>query len=342
MCYKKPGPRCSYHAKKKLREAKAKLKETGFDHGMEVYAKAKEEVEAAQLDYDSTPAGMGEMKLRIERKEDRNGAIAARLDYCKANREAMLAKVKAEEQGDIYNHGDITPGDISLSEFDTGIRIKLSNREDKEEIIKNYNLHSDKLAVSLTEEERSAVYWYTSDGHAIINAYIHKQNGTYDENMGSTGSYKVTKIKNAMASMDAVFAKNKLDKPIVTYRGLAYQNFPEQREDGGSTQEDYARFAKERYPEGSVHTFNNYQSTSIDPSKATSFASSEVVMEIKAKSSIALGSISSWESEKEILINRNTKFKVVAVKENVPYDARGGFGKRTERPFTVIQLEEID
>lgn len=342
MCYKKPGPRCSYHAKKKLREAKANLKEKGFGSGMEVYTQAKEEVEAAQLDYDSTPAGMAEMKLKIERGEDHNGAIKARLDYCQANRKAMLAKVKAEEQGDIYNHGKISPKDMNMSEFETGTRIKLVNREDKEEIINNYNLHSDKLAVSLTEQEHADLYWYTSDGHGIINAYIHKQNGTYDENMGSTGSYKKKKIVQAIESMDSVFAKNKLKKPMVTYRGLSYRNFPEQKEDGSSDRADFTQYAKDRYPEGSIHTFPNYQSTSIDPNKAVSFATSEVILEIKAKSSIALGSVSSWESEREMLINRNTKFRVVSVDEQAPYDARGGFGKRTERHFTVIQLEEID
>ena len=345
MCYKKPGPRCSYHAKKQLQTANAMLKATGFKHGMEEYAKAKEEVEAAQLDYDSTPAGMAEMKLKIERKEDRQGTIAARLDYCKANREAMLAKVKQKDQGDIYNHGVITTTALGIDDFDTGIRYGLKEREDGQAIVDSYNLHSDKFAASLNEEEYAAAYWYTSDGFSAINNHIHKENGTHHEEALVTHKYPKKKIKDSIAALDTAFAKNKLDKPVVVYRGISLANFPKNTDKEYSTgeyQTGYAKYAENIYQEGSIHTFNNYQSTSIDANKARSFAQTGIVMEIKAKSVVALGTISSWQSEKEMLINRNTKFKVVSFQRDVPYDSRKDWGNDDVQKVTVIQLEEID
>lgn len=345
MCYKKPGPRCSYHAKKQLNEAKNRLKDIGFEAGPEIYIKLKEELEAAQLDYDSTPAGMAEMKIKIERKEDSRGNIAARLDYCQANRAAMLAKVKQEDKGDIRNHAPVIAPALGESQFETGVRCGLASHPKKDEIVKSYNIHSDKFASSLNEEEFAAAYWYTSDGFVPINAYIHKKTGTYNEKIDGGHKYPQKKISAAIKALDSAFEKNKLETPIVVYRGLNRECFPENTDETmgtGKHNSGYAQYAENLYKEGSVHTFPNYMSTSVDPRKAHGFAQTEIIMEIKAKSVVALGGVSTFRNEREMLVNRNTKFRVVSVQRKVPYDTVYTGTPNEYRELMVVQLEEID
>lgn len=344
MCYKSPGPRCSYHAKKKLIAAKKELKEKGFSGGMELYEQLKDAVEKAQLDFDSTPAGMAEIKLRIERGEDRRGDMQARLDYCKANREAMLAAIKAEDKGDIDNHEAIASCKIGTGEFEDGTRTSWNERSDKEELIKQYTVNGERLAKSLNDEENASLFWYSSDGFSHINAQLHEANGTY-VHQDKVRKYPKKKINAAIKSMDTAFEKNRMAEPVVVYRGLNLHNFSEEvnemeTKEGETYLDKYRNHIANEYQEGSIHTFPAYLSTSADPSKARSFAQSNVIMEIKTKSAIALGFISSWESEKEMLVQRDRKFKVVSVKHDIAYDAPKGPGK--EKGFTIVQLEEID
>lgn len=344
MCYKSPGPRCSYHAKKKLISAKKELKDKGFSGGMEVYSQLKDAVEKAQLDFDSTPAGMAEIKLRIERGEDRRGDMRARLDYCQANREAMLAAIKAEDKGDIDNHEAIPSCRIGSGDFEDGTREAWNERADKEQLMKQYAANGERLAKSLNDEENAAMFWYSSDGFQHINAHLHEKNGTYIDE-GKARKYTKKKINAAIKSMDTVFEKNRMAEPVVVYRGINLHNFPEAVQDaetapGEDYMDKYKNHMVKEYQEGSVHTFPAYLSTSADPSKARSFAQSNVVMEIKTRSVVALGFISSWESEKEMLVQRDRKFKVVSVKHDVPYGSSRG--TKSDKGFTVVQMEEID
>lgn len=344
MCYKSPGPRCSYHAKKKLIASKKELQEQGLSGGMEVYAQFKDAVEKAQLDFDSTPAGMAEMKLRIERGEDRRGDMQARLDYCQANRDAMLAAIKAVDQGDIDSHEAIPSCKIGTGNFEEGIRHAWNEREDQEQLNAQYTANGERLAKSLNDEENASLFWYSSDGFSHINAHLHEVNGTY-VHQDKVRKYSKKKIKEAIKAIDSAFEKNHMAEPVVVYRGLNLHNFSEEVNDmktkeGETYLDKYKNHIAEKYQEGSVHTFPAYLSTSADPSKARSFAQSNVIMEIKTRSVIALGFISSWESEKEMLVQRDRKFKVVSVKQDIAYDAPRGSGK--EKGFTVVQLEEVD
>jgi hypothetical protein len=343
MCYKSPGPRCSYHAKKQLIKAKAELKETGSSKGMDEYLRLKENVAKAELDFDSTPAGMAAIKLRIERGEDRRGDMKARLDYCQANRNAMLAAIKAVDTGDIDDHENIEPCRIGTGEFEDGMREGWSTRNNRDELIAQYTRNGERLAKSLNSDENAAMFWYSSDGFSHINAHLHEKNGTYIDE-GKVRRYTKKKITAAIKSMDSTFAKNRLEDPVVVYRGMNLHNYPESVQDnamkGDSYLDKYKNHVEKEYTEGSVHTFPSYLSTSADPAKARSFAQSNVIMEIKTKSAVALGFISSWESEREMLVERNKKFKVVSVKHDVPYDNARNPGN--EKGFTIIQLEEID
>lgn len=343
MCYKKPGPRCSYHAKKQLNEAKQRLNSIGISKGMEAYAELKTSVDKAELEYGSTPAGMAELELSIERGEDEDGTIAAKLAYCQANRQSMLASIKASDEGDTGLHEDFKVPKMGAKEFlrDSKVRKSLKNRSllgpnpDK-----SYELNGDNVAKNLKSEEISSLQWYSGDGFIHINSHLHRENGTETDNMHPMERkalivYPPEKISEAVKNIDAVFEKNKLAEPIVTYRGLNQHNFPQEV----SKSDTYTSHVEETFKPGSVHTFPGYLSTSLDPATARGFAGSQVVMEIKTKSAIPTGFTSEWKSEKEILIQRDRKFKVLGVKRNIPYEAQ--HSKKSE-PITVIQLEEID
>lgn len=343
MCYKKPGPRCSYHAKKNLNEARQRLNDIGISKGMEDYARLKAEVDNAELDYYSTPAGLTELELSIERGEDEDGTIAAKLDYCKVNRQTMLDSIKASDKGDTGTHEDFKVPKMGEKDFlkDGKVRKSWKNRSILgSKLDKSYELNGDNMAKSLNAQEMASLQWYSGDGFIHINSHLHRENGTETDNMHpmerkALVSYPPEKISEAVKNIDAVFEKNRLEEPIVTYRGLNQHNFPQEV----SNADTYTPHVEETYKTGSVHTFPGYLSTSLDPATARGFAGSQVVMEIKTKSAIPTGFTSEWKSEKEVLIQRNRKFRVLGVKRNIPYEAQ--HSKKTE-PITIIQLEEID
>lgn len=342
MCYKSPGPRCSYHAKKKLRAARKELQETGISQGMEVYAQLKEAVDKAELEYYSTPAGMSELELSIEQGEDDDGTIVAKLDYCKANRKAMLAAIKAEDKGDTGSHEDFNVPKLGEKDFlkDNKVRKPWGGRKifgvnpDK-----SYEINSEKVAKGLKANEMASLQWYSGDGFIHINSHLHQKHGTYVDTMHpmerkGLKTYAPEKIAGAIKDIDSAFERNRLDEPVVTYRGLANHNFPQEVIDS----RNYIQHVEETYTPGSTHTLPGYVSTSLNPAKAHGFAGSNVIMEIKARSAIPTGFISEWNSEKEVLIQRDRKFKVIGVKKDIPYDG----GSKKVRTVTVVQLEEID
>ena len=352
MCYKSPGPRCSYHAKKQLIKAKTELNEKVGKISMEEYSRLQGAIDKAQLDFDSTPAGMAILELSIERGEDESGEIAARLDYCHANRKAMLASIKSVDEGDTGNHENIPLPKLKDAEFakDNQLRKPWSNRLFNKKLETNYILHSEHVAQTLNLEETKVLEWYSGDGFQHINPYLlGKADENYEDNTHAmdkpTISYPEDKMENAVKHIDTAFEKNRLDKSILTYRGLRKHNFPksvtqqDQNKSHEENQQKYAKHLQETYKEGSIHDFPSYISTSVDPAAARGFTDTSVMMEIKTRSVLPLGFVSAWgDKEKEMLIQRDRKFKVVGVKENIKYAGQKGVEPST---MTVIQLEEI-
>lgn len=353
MCYKAPGPRCSYHARKQLLAVKKKLDTIGVSKGIETYTSLKEELNKAELDFDSTPAGMANLELSIERGEDYDGSIAARLDYCRANREAMLVAIKSADKGDTGEHPDIPLPKIKDVDFpkDNQIRKPWSIRFARKKLEITYALHGEHVAKTLNLDETKALQWYSGDGFRHINPYLLKKHDeNYEDNTHPMDKphmdYPEEKISSTIKHMDSAFEKNRLDKPILTYRGLKEHNFPKNitEPDKEKTYEEnqakYTSYAEETYPEGSTHTFPYYLSTSVDPAQAQGFSNTKIMMEIKTRSALPLGFVSAWgDSEKEMLVQRDRKFKVIGVKKNIEY--AGQKGVQPSR-ITVIQLEEID
>lgn len=95
MCYRKPGPRCSSHARANLKQAKQAWNET---QSSDAYDKLKQ----AQKEYDMTPEGMSMLEGKIASTIDEatQEQLRNRLEYARVMRKAALDQIKAEDQGD--------------------------------------------------------------------------------------------------------------------------------------------------------------------------------------------------------------------------------------------------
>lgn len=95
MCYPKPGPRCSAHAKTSLKQAASKYKSAPSDVTYAAFAKAQD-------DYDATPEGIKRLKKQVNKQPD-NIAASTRLMNGMARREHALRELKMS-----HDYGDVS------------------------------------------------------------------------------------------------------------------------------------------------------------------------------------------------------------------------------------------
>lgn len=81
---------------------------------------ARQAVDAAQLEYDATPAGMKELKRRIHQGRNMRSAIEAeyelRLKLGEAKRAERLALVRAQDNGDVRHESEASPNETFFGE----------------------------------------------------------------------------------------------------------------------------------------------------------------------------------------------------------------------------------
>lgn len=96
MCYAKPGPRCTPHAKKLLDKAVAEAVE-------EQTFTTFEAMKHAQEDYDRTPGGQAELREKIDQETDerKRRKFEDRLEYGIESRRLALDEIKARDHGDV-------------------------------------------------------------------------------------------------------------------------------------------------------------------------------------------------------------------------------------------------
>jgi hypothetical protein len=147
--------------------------------------------------------------------------------------------------------------------------------------------------------------------------------------------------------LDGVFARHSLPEPIVLYRGIGKNNFPDQLDHSEIDSPEMKQYLAEKYPVGETIEIPEYMSTSMDPAQAHKFAgySAPVVIEVKTKRAIPVAMMSAWDaSEREFVVNRNGKYKVAAILHDVTYEdvyIKSKTVKPHNRNVTVIQLEEV-
>lgn len=100
MCYKKPGPRCSGHARKALRKAQvAYQKDTNYDN----YVAMRK----AQEEYDLTPAGQKDITAQMEAESnfEKRYMLQQRLEHAVEARQEALRAINESDQGDVDQEG---------------------------------------------------------------------------------------------------------------------------------------------------------------------------------------------------------------------------------------------
>lgn len=185
---------------------------------------------------------------------------------------------------------------------------------------KNYHQESEEWISKLTEEERKAASDYTG-------SYLY---GEINKNaVAGTSDPRVNALDSALAKA------GKRETPIRVYRRV------------GVKDRDAFMASVEIGSEISLTQEGAFQSASITPRYPviTGWPTNSVLFEINTRSGAAIGDVTQGggtAKELEVLIPRNTKFRVVGIQEDVqfgPPPKTRGLGDTGKR--LVVQVEEI-
>lgn len=163
-----------------------------------------------------------------------------------------------------------------------------------------------------------------------------------DEGERNWQSYHLSRAE-AIAQLDLALEmapQRPADQPLVVYRGLYVED-----EDI-----DPYSWAEQTFPEGGNVVFPSYSSTSIDPTVAAGFTGGHgVVIETVTRQAAFLDEISTFGGsaddpddlgEKEVLLRRNSRFKVVGVdRGTIPLTWEHEEG---EDRFVFVRLVEVE
>lgn len=108
MCYPKPGPRCSAHAKSKLDKTRHAYDRAVALHDFESFDTARTAYREAEAEYNTTPAGLEELRVKlavaegdaqIKLSHTYHHAKITRSDAISAYKEATGKDISGEDQG---------------------------------------------------------------------------------------------------------------------------------------------------------------------------------------------------------------------------------------------------
>ena len=160
---------------------------------------------------------------------------------------------------------------------------------------------SDAILNSLNTKQKDTIEEYSSITHMPINSYLWSGKIT---NYDSEHKMSETQVKNKIAELDSVFDKSETPEDSVVYRGIPEETFVKM---------------KDLFKAGTEYETPSYTSTTHDKDRAKTFARGKhtATMEIripKGSRALALENTSNFKAEKEVLIDRGAKFKVLEVK----------------------------
>lgn len=339
MCYTFPGPRCSSYAARIVTEAKIRTRNEPSS------IEAREAVDAAQLEYDATPAGMRELKRRIAQYQgSAKTEYELRLALGEAKREERLLLIKAKDRGDI-KHKNQSSTDIMFSDSFH----RFTDDHSNEPIIAHDSTEMEKLVADshqwitkLNDEEIEAVSWYTSNGSTVINKHLtgnsapfylrdYRDDETDDEfeaREAKAEQAHLEHLRTTVKNIDSALAKGKRFTPIKVYRGVSMDVTKAE----GYSSKDVDQYVAEKFPVGGTFISPVFMSSSLEYKKGAGFESSGILLEIMGKTVGPVSNVSAWGvTEKEYVLPRNLAYKVRAVK--TIKDKHGD-------DLFVVQLEE--
>lgn len=339
MCYPSPGPRCSSYAARILTEAKIRARNEPQS------IEAREALDAAQLEYDATPAGMRELERRISQyKGTAKTEYELRLALGKAKRAERLLLIKAKDRGDI-KHKNKTSADIMFSDsfhcfaedHDNEPLIKHDSEEMKQLVADSHNWIS-----KLNDEEIEAVSWYTSNGSTVINKHLtgnleefyladYREDETaeeFDAREAEAAQKHLDYLNTTVKDLDSALSKGKRQTPIKVYRGVSADVMKAE----GYMFKDTDQYVADKFPVGGTFISPVFMSSSLEHKRGAGFETSGVLLEVLGKTVGPVSNVSAWGvTEKEYVLPRNLAYKVRAVK--TVKDKHGD-------DLFVVQLEE--
>ena len=200
----------------------------------------------------------------------------------------------------------------------------------------------------LTRTENKFVNQYTGSAHQEINRALwddpqmkdaQRWDSRADDFYGvdSSGFAEKRSLRDVKTTLDAALAKNGIRSPeeaVEVWRGVS-TSAPAL---GGK------QAFVQQFRVGQEISLPGYQSTSFDTVYPLGDAGDpeRVVLEIRARRGAYVAPISNFQDEYEWLMPHNSRFRVVRIIEDVPFERRSYYsGTVTIIRRTVIQLEEI-
>jgi hypothetical protein len=238
---------------------------------------------------------------------------------------------------------------------------------------KKLYIESNEIETKLTDQESGSLGWYRMGGYGQVNALLrngregHRKTYEKEFNRPNASNKEVEEyydnVKNHVKNIDqALKHERTFNEPTLVYRGVRIE---EQIPEGTTV----LQYVKNKYKVGDTITEKGYVSTSADSDYMSFFGRKRVkakgphvVYEIIAKKGLPVfeanrtskpyqpqdGNIQTFE--REILLNRDSKFRVVGVK-NVSFQhsydehLRGWGSFVNDCPnkvsYPVVQLEQI-
>jgi hypothetical protein len=218
----------------------------------------------------------------------------------------------------------------------------------QESDIAEMNKESKRELAELSADELGAVKIFTGPAHKWINnALFGRNNSIHDgdqlpeghsgrnevtfDTLDNVGNPSLQNLFKVVDKLDSALASHSSKERIV-YRGKSSRSYRIQKE-------GVSAYVDKNYSLGQEVVFDGYQSTSSSPMSALDFAdySDGIIFEMKTVSGLNIISNSDMQEEQEILLPRQTRWKVVGVEKNIRYRAQFDSDN-----MTVVQMVEID
>lgn len=215
----------------------------------------------------------------------------------------QLIKVKTQEYNKFSDYMGIRPKENRLLGVGERSKYKYTNevKNNSKTVVIDYKVADKNIEKSLIKQsnkswkkmygsEQNALNEYSGAYYGVINRYLMQslyKNDYFDEES----------MQNSIKKLDSILSKNELGNDLILYRGVSYKEF-------------------EYWKKNSV--INEYKSTSISEEVANDFADGYNII-IKAPSKTKgyyLGNNSQMTHEKEFLMMRNQKYRILNIFEN--------------------------
>ena len=198
-------------------------------------------------------------------------------------RETDLSRKTNNSAKEIKEHTIDVPN-LKEDEKNSIIEYKEANQETEKELKKR----STEFWDSMLDSEKEAIQKYSGPYYRDINKYLR---GVPDITKDTE------KIIKMIEEIDRALSRNTLGDDLILYRGVSLEEFESWK---------------------NINTINTYKSTSISREVADDFNSDYKIL-IKAHKDTKgfyLGDYSEYKSEKEFLLHRNQKYKILNMTDN--------------------------